>query len=78
MILFFLLQFSWSQGNWDLELNKLESTSSALKYSLKQLKENFSVSKHGNIPLLSIEDSIIHVELDIQSLENQIDRLKHP
>ena len=78
MIIFFLLQFSWSQGNWNLELNKLESTTSALKYSLKRLKENFSVSKHGNIALLSIEDSIIQVELDIQSLENQIDRLKHP
>lgn len=78
MILLFLLQFSWSQGNWHLELNKLESTSSALKYSLKQLKGEFSVSKHGNIALLSIEDSMIQVELDIQSLENQIDRLKHP
>jgi hypothetical protein len=78
MILFFLIQFSWAQGNWNLELNKLESTTSALKYNLKRLKENFSVSKHGNIALLSIEDSIIQVELDIQSLENQIDRLKHP
>jgi hypothetical protein len=78
MILFLIIQFSWSQGNWTLELNKLESTTSALKYSLKQLKEDFSVSKHGNISLLSIEDSIIQVDLDIQSLENQIDRLKHP
>lgn len=78
MILFLFLQFGWTQSDWNSQLNRLESTSSSLKRQLEELKGYFSVSNHGNIPVLSIEDSMIQIEFEIQSLENQIQGLKQP
>ena len=78
MILFFLFQLGWSQSSWNLQLNRLETSSSNLKKEVEQIKGYFSVSNHGNIPVLSIEDSMIQIEFEIQSLEDQIKRLKHP
>ena len=84
MIFLLLFQLGFAKINiesvssWNSQLNQLESTSSRLKERLAELKGYFSVSNHGNIPVLSIEDSMIQVELEIQSLENQIKRLKQP
>ena len=78
MILFFLFQLGWSQSSWNLQLNRLETSSSNLKKEVEQIKGYFSVSNHGNSPVLSIEDSMIQIEFEIQSLEDQIKRLKHP
>ena len=82
MILFLFFQFGWSQSelttSWSSQLNQLESTASNLKRQLEELNGYFSVSNHGNIPVLSIEDSMIEIEFEIQALENQIKVLKHP
>ena len=78
MILLLLFQLGWCQTSWDSTLNQLELSSSRLKERSAKLKGYFSTSNHGNIPVLSIEDSMIQVELEIQSLEIQIKRLKQP
>ena len=78
MIVLLLFQLGWCQTDWNTELNQLELSSSRLKERLVELNGYFSSSNHGNIPVLSIEDSMIDIELELQYLEVQMERLKQP
>lgn len=75
MILFFF-SLSFAFSSWAESLNRLESTSTKLKDSLKQLEEHFLVTEQENIPVLLIENELLDVHETILSLQEKLSSTK--